>query len=115
MMTKGPEEREQSDDRILGSGDFVESVLRDSDTSSISSKPTIDEDLQDVSEKSGISREQILGPSRSRIVSSARKQFFFKTYERGGATLTMLGRLTERSHVAVKMAIEEAKIGRMLE
>jgi putative transposase len=115
MVARGPEERELSDERILGSGDFVESVLRDSDNSSVSGKYSIDDILKEVSEKSGISREQILGQSRNRRVSSARKQFFFIAHERAGATLSLLGRLTGRSHVAVKMAIEEAKAVRMVE
>jgi len=115
MMTRGLEERELSDERILGSGDFVESVLRVNDNSSVSGKPSIDDVLKEVSEKSGISREQILGPSRSRRVSNARKQFFFVAHERAGAILSMLGRLTGRSHVAVRMAIEEAKAGQTVE
>jgi REP element-mobilizing transposase RayT len=116
MMSRGFEERELSDERILGSGDFVESVLRESDNnSSINGKPSIDDVLKEVSEESGIRREQILGPSRSRRVSNARKQFFLVAHERAGATLSMLGRLTGRSHVAVRMAIEEAKYGQLAE
>ena len=114
MMSRGTEERELSDERILGSGDFVESVLRESDNnSSINGKPSIDDVLKEVSEESGISREQILGPSRNRRISNARKQFFHIAHERTGATISMLGRLTGRSHVAVRMAIEEAKTGQL--
>jgi putative transposase len=76
MMIRGAEERKLSDEWLLGSGDFVESVLRDSDNSSESGKPYID--VKEVSEKSGISGEQILEPSRSRKVSNARKQFFYR-------------------------------------
>jgi hypothetical protein len=115
MMARGPEERELSDERILGSGDFVESVLRDSDNSSASGKLSVVDVLKEVSEKSGISSEQILGPSRSRSISNARKQFFLVALEKAGATLSMLGRLSGRSHVAVRMAIEEAKTGRAVE
>jgi len=115
MMKRGPEERELSDERILGGGDFVESVLRDSDDSRAGEKPSIDDVLKEVSEKSGISSEQILGPSRSRSISNARKRFFLLAFENAGATLSMLGRLTGRSHVAVRMALEEAKMGRTVE
>jgi hypothetical protein len=115
MMKRGPEERELSDERILGGGDFVESVLRDSDDSRAGEKPSIDDVLKEVSEKSGISSEQILGPSRSRSISNARKRFFLLAFESAGATLSMLGRLTGRSHVAVRMALEEAKMGRTVE
>ena len=115
MMSRGPEERELSDERILGSGDFVESVLRESDHISINGKPSIDDVLNEVSEESGISREQILGPSRNRRISNARKQFFYIAHERAGATLSVLGRMAGRSHVAVRMAIEEAKSGQLAE
>ncbi len=109
IMARSLEERELSDARILGDGDFVASVLRDSEHGGDSKKLAVDEILQDVAEKSGISREQILGASRSRSVSHARKLFFVAAHEKAGATLSMLGRLTGRSHVAVKLAIEQAK------
>lgn len=109
IIQRSPEERELSDERILGSGDFVESVLRDNDKSGETGKPSIDDVLKEVAEKSGISKEQILGASRCRRVSSARKQFYIGASERAGATLSMLGRLTGRSHVAVKLAIEQGK------
>ena len=109
IMARSPEDRDLSDERILGGGDFVESVLRDSDHSGGREKPSVDEILQEVAEKSGISREQILGASRNRSVSKARKLFFVAAHESAGATLSMLGRLTGRSHVAVKLAIEQVK------
>ena len=109
FMMRASEECVQSDERILGGGDFVESVLRDSGNDRMYERPSVDDVLKEVSEESGISREQILGPSRNRRISKARKQFFQIAHERAGATLSMLGRLTGRSHVAVKKAIEETK------
>lgn len=111
-MGRSHEDRELSDERILGGGDFVESVLRDSDQGGGKEKPTVDEILQEVTEKSGISQEQILGASRNRSVSKARKLFFLAAHESAGVTLSMLGRLTGRSHVAVKLAIEQVKLER---
>ena len=112
IMAKSHEDRDLSDERILGGGDFVESVLRDSDNQGDREKPSVDEILQNVAEESGISREQILGASRSRSVCQARKQFFVAAHERAGETLSMLGRLTGRSHVAVRQAIEQLKLER---
>ena len=109
IMASSPEDRDLSDARILGSGDFVESVLRERDNGSAREKSSVDEILNDVAEKSGVTREQILGGSRSRSVSKARKLFFVAAHENAGATLSMLGRLTGRSHVAVKLAIEQLK------
>lgn len=56
-LARRPEERGLSDARILGGGDFVEAVLRDSGHRCDREKPTVDEILQEVAEKSGISRE----------------------------------------------------------
>jgi hypothetical protein len=109
ILSRSPVERELSDERILGNGDFVESVLRDIGNSADRGKLSIEDVLIEVAEKSGISREQILGASRNRKVSSARKQFFIDASERAGATLSMLGRLSGRSHVAVRFAIEQGK------
>lgn len=112
LTTQKPDERELSDERILGSGNFVESVLLDNDNYRLAGMSSIDDILREVSEKSGISKEQLLGPSRNRRISSARKEFFSIAHERAGATFSMLARLTGRSHVAVKKAIEEDKTGR---
>jgi putative transposase len=109
IISRSPEERELSDERILGSGDFVESVLLDRDNNGESCKLTIEEVLKEVADKSGISREQILGASRCRNVSCARRQFFENAIKRAGASMSMLGRLTGRSHVAVILAIGKAE------
>lgn len=109
ILSQSPEERQASDERILGSGGFVESVLRDSDTRINKTTTTIDDVLKDVAARSGINCEQILGASRSRSVSNARRQFFQRAHEETGATISMLGKLTGRSHVAVKLAIDLAK------
>lgn|GEM_PF-5769664 len=41
--------------------------------------------------------------------SRARREFYFSAHERTGATLAVLAKITARSHVAVMLAIEEAK------
>jgi REP element-mobilizing transposase RayT len=111
IASRDTEERELSDERILGGGEFVEAVLRESDQGDEgrSRKPTVDGVLKEVVEKTGINCKQILGASRNREVSRARRQFFLIANEKAGATVTMLGRLTGRSHVAVRLAIEQAK------
>lgn len=111
IMTRKPDEHELSDERILGSGEFVESVLLGGENCRLAGMTSIDDILHEISEKSGISREQILGPSRNRRVSNARKEFFSVAHARAGVTLSMLARMTGRSHVAVRKAIEEIKAG----
>jgi REP element-mobilizing transposase RayT len=109
LMESSPEERELSDERILGSGDFVASVLRDSDTSRSKGNVSVEDILKEIAEQSGVSPEQILGASRSRKVSCARRQFYYEAHQRAGAPKSMLGRLTGRSHVAVRLAIEQVR------
>jgi len=108
-LSQSPEDRQASDERILGSGDFVEAVLREHHTFIDQPENPIDDVLKEVVAQSGISCEQILGPSRGRIVSRARRQFFRRAHEESGATISRLGKLTGRSHVAVRLAIDAAK------
>ena len=103
------EDRELADERILGSGEFVANVLRDNDADRDNGGISVEDILKDVAEKSGVRSEQILGASRSREVSRARRQFLFEAHERAGVTKSQLGRLTGRSHVAVMMAIEQER------
>jgi chromosomal replication initiation ATPase DnaA len=114
IVARKADDRELSDERILGGSDFVESVLLDSEACKVDKELSVDDILNEVSGKSGVSREQILGASRDRRVSRARKEFFSIAHERCGATLSMLGRLTDRNHVAVRKAIEEMKSGRTI-
>ena len=98
-----------ADHRILGSGDFVERVLSECKTIVVGTKPDIDRILLEVATHTGIGREQILGPCRSRHVSSARREFFLRAHEEVGAAASTLGQVTGRSHVAVSLAIEKAR------
>jgi REP element-mobilizing transposase RayT len=109
LMRQDGEDRELADERILGSGDFVASILQDQSDSVAIGKVTIEEVLREIEARSGVSRVQILGASRSRDVSQARRQFYFEAHERAGATKAMLGRLTGRSHVAVTKAIAQMR------
>jgi putative transposase len=108
-VLRDSEERELSDERILGGGSFVEAVLNRGDKGAEDRKRTVEDVLKEVAEKSGVNCEQILGTSRNREISRARRQFFLIANRKAGATVTMLARLTGRSHVAVRLAIEQAK------
>lgn len=70
---------------------------------------TVAEILAEVAEQTGVTSEEIIGPSRRRVVSRARREFYLCAHERTGATLAALGKMTGRTHVAVLLAIEEAK------
>jgi hypothetical protein len=111
LMSRSSEDRDLFDARILGSGEFVAAVLQGSDSGG-KRGISVEEILKDVAKKYGVSMEQILGASRSRKTSRARKQFYFEAHEKAGAAKTMLGRLTGRSHVAVFSAVEEIRAER---
>ncbi len=110
LLGRDPNERESSDARILGRGDFVESVLNEFECSGKTRINTIDNILLTVSEQSGIKSQLILGTSRCRIVSAARRQFYRRAHEEAGATFAELGRKTGRSHTSVREAILQARL-----
>lgn len=112
LLKRGPEEREPADERILGSGGFVEAVLQQTTYKSAENSPTIDEVLEEVVSRSGVSRENILGASRVRGICRVRRQFLLAACERAGASIAILARITGRSHVTVRAAIEQAKTAR---
>lgn len=97
------------DDRILGHKDFADRILNRVDRARIKSRPSIEEILSEVEEEWGVEAALILGGSRERRISRARREFFLRAHEKAGYTLSHLGRLSKRSHVAVKKAIERAK------
>lgn len=105
-----PSEQESSDARILGRGDFVDSVLHESKYSGTTTINTIDSILHTVSEQSGINIQLILGTSRCRSSSAARRQFYLRAHEEAGATFAALGRMTGRTHTSVREAILQARL-----
>jgi len=106
LFLQDSEHREAADERILGGGDFVESVL---EPVNASESVTIIEILAEVADRTVVSADEILGASRGHVISKARREFYLCAHERTGATLAALGKMTGRTHVAVLLAIEEAR------
>jgi len=109
LLARGSDAQEAADERILGGGDFVESVLKANATEQSGHTLTIDEILMEISERSGISTDKVLGQSRARNVSKARQEFFKRAQEEAGVSTAELGRMTGRTHVAVAKAIDRAR------
>lgn len=107
ILARGSSAHEAADERILGGGDFVESVLSSKVADGGSKGACIDEILREVATRNGMPAEEILGQSRARIVSRARAEFFKRAQEEAGASATELGRLTGRTHVAVVRALKD--------
>ena len=108
LFLRDSEHREAADERILGGGDFVESVLGACEPVNASESVTIIEILAEVADRTGVSADEILGASRGHVISKARREFYLCAHERTGATLAALGKMAGRTHVAVLLAIEEA-------
>lgn len=109
VLARGQGEREAADERILGLGNFVETVLKRSDSKKKPDASTVEDILVDVARRGGVTREQIIGPDRTRRVSKVRREFYLRAEEETGATAALLGRITGRAHVSVSRAIEIAK------
>ena len=109
FLFRGDEPHEAADKRILGGGDFVESVLGMCEPTNTSDDMAIAEIMAEVVKRTGVPAEEILGPSRGHVISKARRDFYLCAHEKISATLASLGKLTGRTHVAVLLAIEEAR------
>ena len=94
---------------MLGCGDFVESVLRRADADRPARLRNVSEVLAEVSREWGITEEEILGPTRQRRVSGARREFYRRAHEQTGETMAELGRLTGRTQASVWEAIRKAE------
>lgn len=77
------EGREEYDERILGSGDFVASVLREADGKK-DKKPPPDEVMKAVIEATGVRQEDISSRSQNRQVVKARAMYCYLAKERCG-------------------------------
>jgi chromosomal replication initiation ATPase DnaA len=103
---------EKGDERILGGGDFVETVLRSQPPLHSSSRGSATKILEEVCKKCEVQPKQILSRLRGRRISQARRVFFLRAQEEAGESLTSLARLCGVAHTSVLEAIEKAKIER---
>lgn len=109
LLMRDSADHEAADERILGGGDFVESVLDAQNQIHSLRHPSIDEILEEIVDRSGIAAERILGQSRDREVCQARVEFFRRGHEEAGVSAAELGRITGRTHVAVVRALKRLK------
>ncbi|AJF07617.1 transposase [Geoalkalibacter subterraneus] len=97
------------DARILGGKAFTAAVLARQKLEKSEGKITVEDILTQVSVCTGVAVAEILGAGRSRRASAARAQFFDRAQKEAGATLTELGRMSGRTHVAVIKAIRKRR------
>jgi len=106
------DEWEKGDERVLGSGDFVETVLKKKQEKRKNVETGVESVLDDVCREWKVKRSEILGRSRARRISQARRFFFLRAQEEAGGSLTSLGRLCGVAVSSVKQATEKAQLER---
>jgi chromosomal replication initiation ATPase DnaA len=106
LMAK--EKRELSDERILGGGDFVESVLR-----TVESEPNrkipLEEVIDHVERKSGVKFEEIASKSQARHVVKARAMYCHLAKERCGVSGAQLMRQLKLTSGAISHLVYKGR------
>ncbi|MBI5443028.1 MAG: transposase [Deltaproteobacteria bacterium] len=109
LKRRSPEERERGDERVLGSGTFVEALLAEDRSAPCVAAKTVDEVLTEVSRAWKVSTSEILGPSRERRISRARAQFYVRAQNEAGQNLADLARMTGRTEPAVWQVVQRER------
>ncbi|MGD0488625.1 MAG: hypothetical protein ABSB94_15710 [Syntrophorhabdales bacterium] len=95
-----------SDERILGSSDFVESVKAQVDTVQPAKvKKNMDDLLRDVSKKTGLSIPELVSGSKQREVVLARGHISFVAVKEEGLALTDVARALNVSKQSILRGI----------
>ncbi|MBC8434269.1 MAG: transposase [Desulfobacterales bacterium] len=112
LFSKDKENRELSDQRILGGGDFVGEVLQESEKlleKKYKPKRTIDDLIVEVADNVGISPELICSGSRKRLISDARALLAYLAVEETGHKATDVARILGIKRVSVHHAVKKGK------
>jgi hypothetical protein len=100
------EDREAADERVLGSGRFVEEVWKEAGELIQAFPARRWEDvLGEVAQKWDLAPEQIVGRSRQRRVSLARREFLVRAHEEARLSAAALSRICSITHVSVRQAL----------
>jgi putative transposase len=105
-------QRELADERILGSGDFVASVLKDQNELAekrLKQKIPLDEMIQQVSEFLGIEKGHVLSRSRKRIIAKARALIAYYSVHKMGYKSVEVSRVLMITGPSVSKCIERGK------
>ena len=100
------EEREAADERILGSGAFVEEVWREEGKSprAVAGRGW-EEILAEVASQWGLVPSEVLGKSKRRRVSLARRAFLVHAHAEARVSAAKLGRICNMAHSSVQEAL----------
>jgi len=112
LLGRKKEEREKGDARILGSGDFVNETLTQSETllkKKYLPKRPIEELIEIVAGKLGLKPELICSGNRQRQYSEARSVLAWLAVEEVGHPAAEVARFLGISRVGVLLSLEKAK------
>ena len=113
LSPKRKEDRELSDERILGSGDFVASVIRDKnelEEKRLEKKIQLDELIRLVSDFVGIEESEVFSKSRRRIIGKARALIAYFSILEMGYKGTEVGSALRIKGPSVSQCIERGKV-----
>lgn len=111
MLGRKKQERKMGDERILGSGDFVERVLQRADEleQRRTNNLTLDELFQKVSIEMGMESKELLSSSRNAKVSKARAIVSYLAVREMGYRGVEISRLLNLSGPGVSKCVERGK------
>jgi len=112
LLGQKKEDREKSDQRILGSGGFVGAVLQESERmleKKYKPKRPIEELIEVVAERLDLSPELICSGSRKRLISDARALLAYLAVEETGHKATDVARILGIKRVSVHHAAKKGK------
>jgi len=108
LLGRSKEEREKGDARILGSGDFVEATLHQSEKlfeRKYRPKKAIEDLIKETSETFGVAPEVICSRSRQRKHSAARSAFAYLAVEETGHSAADVARVLGVKRMSVHEAV----------
>ncbi len=112
LLGRKSDDREKGDPRILGSGDFVESTLHQSETllgKKYKPKKTLEELILVAADKAGISPELVCSRSRQKRHSQARAIFSYLAVEETGHSAADVARCLGVTRMSVHEAVSRGK------
>ena len=112
LSARTEEEREPSDARILGSGEFVSATLEQSESILVKKyhpKRPVDELIEFVAEKLNVEPELICSGSRKRKVSGARALVAYLAVEEVGHKMSDVARILGVKRVSIYHAVEKGR------
>ena len=112
LLGRSKEEREKGDARILGSGDFVNTILQDAGEefeNKFKEKMSLKELMAIVAKAMGVSVEEIVSPSRKRKIAHARAVVTYAAIRNLGYRGTEIAKALSLSPPTISRNIDKGK------